>query len=272
MKTLAGKVALVTGASRGIGRACALALAESGADVAVNFRAHEEAARETCSLVESQGRRALPVRTDVSKPAEVDRMVDLIARELGTVEILVNNAGIVRRYPWDRIPEEAWDEIFAVNLKSANLVTQAVLPGMRTRRWGRIVTGFPLRYGDCDGTLVVVGWPGNWRCSGSARSNAGTASGRNDRFPKPLTASVQGCGARAPHPCKRCRKKPPLIPVNVYSLTSSMGNLPPGNMKGNTLAPDRQVLNHIHPHAVDSSCMDTATTGTNGVATAESGQ
>ena len=139
MKTLAGKVALVTGASRGIGRACALALAESGADVAVNFRAREEAARETCALVESRGRRALPVRADVSQTLEVDRMVDLIAQELGTVEILVNNAGIVRRYPWDRIPEEGWDEILSVNLKSAYLVTQAVLPGMRARRWGRIV-------------------------------------------------------------------------------------------------------------------------------------
>ena len=66
-------------------------------------------------------------------------MVKLIAQELGTVEILVNNAGIVRRYPWDRIPEEGWDEILSVNLKSAYLVTQAVLPGMRARRWGRIV-------------------------------------------------------------------------------------------------------------------------------------
>src|SRR5512135_702726 len=103
MKTLAGKVALVTGASRGIGRACALALAEAGVDVAVNFRAREGAARETCGLVESRGRRALPVQADVSQTAEVDRMIDRTVQELGTIEILVNNAGIVRRYPWDRI-------------------------------------------------------------------------------------------------------------------------------------------------------------------------
>lgn len=139
MKTLEGKTALVTGASRGIGRGCAVALAEAGADVAVNFRVREEEARETCSLVGKLGRRAIPVRADVSRAAEVDAMVRRIEKELGSVEILVNNAGIVRRYPWDAIPEEGWDEIMAVNLKSAYLVTQAVIPGMRARRWGRII-------------------------------------------------------------------------------------------------------------------------------------
>lgn len=139
MKTLAGKIALITGASRGIGRGCALALAESGADVAVNFRVQEEAAKETCSLVEKLGRRALPVQADVSRASEVERMVRRVEKDLGAIEILVNNAGIARRFPWDQIPEEGWDEIMAVNLKSAYLVTQAVLPGMRTRRWGRII-------------------------------------------------------------------------------------------------------------------------------------
>ena len=139
MKTLAGKIALITGASRGIGRGCAVALAEAGADIAVNFRAREEAAKETCSLVERLGRRAIPVQADVSRASEVDRMIRRVEQDLGTIEILVNNAGIARRYPWDRIPEEGWDEIMAVNLKSAYLVTQAVLPGMRARRWGRII-------------------------------------------------------------------------------------------------------------------------------------
>ncbi len=66
-------------------------------------------------------------------------MVNSVEREMGTVEILVNNAGIARRYPWDRVPEEGWDEIMNINLKSAFLVTQAVLPGMRARKWGRII-------------------------------------------------------------------------------------------------------------------------------------
>jgi 3-oxoacyl-[acyl-carrier protein] reductase len=139
MKMLTGKVALITGASRGIGRGCATALAEAGADIAVNFRVREEAARETCALVEGLGRRAFPVQADVSRASEVDCMIQRTGQELGTIDILVNNAGIVRRYPWNQIPEEGWDEIMAVNLKSAYLVTQAVLPGMLSRRWGRII-------------------------------------------------------------------------------------------------------------------------------------
>lgn len=139
MEPIEGKIALVTGSSRGIGRACALALAEAGADVAVNFRQRQEAGEETCSLIERIGRRALPFKADVSRFSEVDEMIKRIAQELGTPQILVNNAGIAPRYPWDQIPEEGWDTIMAVNLKSAYLVTQAVLPGMRALRWGRII-------------------------------------------------------------------------------------------------------------------------------------
>jgi 3-oxoacyl-[acyl-carrier protein] reductase len=139
MSTLTGKIALITGGSRGIGRACALGLAQNGADVAVNYRERQDAAREVCSLLERLGRRAFPIQADVSRSSEVSRMVQAVEREMGTIEILVNNAGIGRRYPWDQVPEEGWDEIMNVNLKSAFLVTQAVLPGMRARKWGRII-------------------------------------------------------------------------------------------------------------------------------------
>lgn len=139
MNALAGKIALVTGGSRGIGRACALALAQAGADVAVNYRERGDAAREVCSLLERLGRRAFPIQADVSRSPEVSRMVKALEREMGTIEILVNNAGIARKYPWDQVPEEGWDEIMNINLKSAFLVTQAVLPGMRARKWGRII-------------------------------------------------------------------------------------------------------------------------------------
>jgi 3-oxoacyl-[acyl-carrier protein] reductase len=139
MGTLTGKIALITGGSRGIGRACALGLAQNGADVAVNYRERQDAAREVCSLLERLGRRAFPIQADVSRSSEVSRMVQAVEREMGTIEILVNNAGIGRRYPWDKVPEEGWDEIMNVNLKSAFLVTQAVLPGMRARKWGRII-------------------------------------------------------------------------------------------------------------------------------------
>lgn len=139
MNILAGKIVLVTGGSRGIGRACALALAQAGADVAVNYRERQDAAREVCSLLERLGGRAFPIQADVSQSSEVSRMVKAVEREMGTIEILVNNAGIARRYPWDQVPEEGWDEIMKINLKSAFLVTQAILPGMRARKWGRII-------------------------------------------------------------------------------------------------------------------------------------
>jgi 3-oxoacyl-[acyl-carrier protein] reductase len=139
MNALAGKIALVTGGSRGIGRACALALAQAGADVAVNYLERGDAAREVCSLLERLGRRAFPIQADVSRSSEVSRMVKAVEQEMGTIEILVNNAGIARKYPWDQVPEEGWDEIMNINLKSAFLVTQAVLPGMRARKWGRII-------------------------------------------------------------------------------------------------------------------------------------
>ena len=135
----AGKVALVTGASRGIGRAIAVALAREGADVAVNCLTREEEAKKTCSLVEGQGRRALPVRADVSKSPEVAQMVKTVQKELGKILILVNNAGIAHRENLENIREEDWDRVIAVNLKSAFLVTQAVVPGMRESRWGRII-------------------------------------------------------------------------------------------------------------------------------------
>ncbi len=139
MEPLEGKVALITGAARGIGKGCALALASAGADIAVNFRIREDAARETCSSIRALGRRAIAVQADVSRLSQIGPMTETIERDLGPIEILVNNAGIAPHYPWDRIPEEGWDEIMAVNLKSAYLVTQAVLPGMRARKWGRII-------------------------------------------------------------------------------------------------------------------------------------
>jgi 3-oxoacyl-[acyl-carrier protein] reductase len=136
---LAGKVALVTGGSRGIGRAIAVALAEAGADVAVNYRTRKRDADQVRALVEEAGQRCVTVRADVSAAAEVARMVESVEGALGPVAILVNNAGIVRPQPVHEISEADWDQILDVNLKSVFLVTQAVLPGMRAAGWGRIV-------------------------------------------------------------------------------------------------------------------------------------
>ncbi len=139
MESLEGKIALVTGASRGIGRAGAIALAKAGVDVAVNFHTREADAKGVCSNIEGLGRRAIAVKADVSKSAEVESMVGTVERELGTIDILVNNAGIVRRRPFDQLSEKDWDDVLAVNLKSVFLVTRLVLSHMRARRWGRII-------------------------------------------------------------------------------------------------------------------------------------
>jgi 3-oxoacyl-[acyl-carrier protein] reductase len=136
---LSGRIALVTGASRGIGRAIAIALGEAGADVAVNYRGRQADAKATCAAIQRHGGRSLAVQADVSRSEAVDRMVTTIELELGPVDILVNNAGIVSTKPLVDITEADWDEMIAVNLKSSFLVTQQVLPGMRSRGWGRIM-------------------------------------------------------------------------------------------------------------------------------------
>jgi 3-oxoacyl-[acyl-carrier protein] reductase len=136
---LSTRVALVTGASRGIGRGIALALAAAGADVAVNCRAREREAAEVASEVKRRGRRSVVVPADVAVAGDVARMVRAVEDGLGAVTILVNNAGIARPLAVDRITEADWEETIDVNLKSAFLVTQAVLPGMRAQGWGRIV-------------------------------------------------------------------------------------------------------------------------------------
>jgi len=136
---LSGRIALVTGAARGIGKAIALALAEAGADVAVNYRARDADALAVADAVRNLGRRTMTVRADVSDSSAVKSMVDAIADELGGVDVLVNNAGVAMRRGLDDLTEADFDRTIAVNLKSAFVCTQAVLPGMRARRWGRIV-------------------------------------------------------------------------------------------------------------------------------------
>jgi 3-oxoacyl-[acyl-carrier protein] reductase len=139
METLTGKLALVTGGSRGIGAAVALALAGAGADVVVNFRARSEDAEMICAEIRKLGRRTLAIQADVSRSDQVKKMIGQIASQLGAVNILVNNAGMARQIKLEGITESDWDEHIAVNLKSAFLVTQAVLPQMLAQHWGRII-------------------------------------------------------------------------------------------------------------------------------------
>ncbi len=136
---LKGKIGLVTGASRGIGKAIATALARAGADVAVNFRTDEREARAVSEQVKRLGSRSIIVQAEVSSRTEVARMVAFVEKELGPISILVNNAGIATARTVETISEEDWDQTLSINLKSVFLVTQAVLPRMRERHWGRIV-------------------------------------------------------------------------------------------------------------------------------------
>jgi 3-oxoacyl-[acyl-carrier protein] reductase len=136
---LRNRCALVTGASRGIGRAIALALAEAGASVAVNYRGRLPEAYAVTETIRQRGGKAVPVQADVSDGRAVAKMLATVERELGPIDILVNNAGAALRRGLDDLTEADFDRTLAVNLKSAFLCTQAVLPHMRTRRWGRIV-------------------------------------------------------------------------------------------------------------------------------------
>ena len=137
---LAGRIALVTGASRGIGKAIALDLARRGADVAVNFSQSHTAAAAVVAEIEALGRRSLAAHADVSDPDAVKAMTDRVGAELGKPDILVNNAGITRDTLAMRMKDEDWAAVLATDLTGAFLVTRACMRGMVRKRWGRIIT------------------------------------------------------------------------------------------------------------------------------------
>jgi 3-oxoacyl-[acyl-carrier protein] reductase len=139
MASLNNRVALVTGGSRGIGRAIAVSLAEAGASIAVNYRDKAAEARNVAETIRGAGGRAMAIGADVSQAAAVAAMMAAIERDLGSVDVLINNAGIGLVRTVDDLTEDDFDRTIAVNLKSVFLCTQAVVPGMRARKWGRIV-------------------------------------------------------------------------------------------------------------------------------------
>ena len=139
MGKLDGQVAIVTGSSRGIGRAVALALAREGAHVALNG-AHDWASlKEVEGEVVSLGRETLAVLVDVAERSEVDRMVQMVIKKWGRIDVLVNNAGILRPAPLEKLSERQWDETLAVHLKGTFNCTQAVLDIMQRQRKGKII-------------------------------------------------------------------------------------------------------------------------------------
>ena len=133
------KAALVTGASRGIGRAIALRLAAEGANVVVNYNANANAADEVAQAIRQSGAEAHVVQADVAQASEVDRLVQAALEKLGRIDVVVNNAGITRDALIMRMSGDDWDAVLDTNLKSAFLVTKAVLRPMLRQRSGRIV-------------------------------------------------------------------------------------------------------------------------------------
>lgn len=136
---LSGRIALVTGGSRGIGAAIAIALAEAGVAVAVNYRERTAEADVVVARIKDIGGRAVAVAADVSEAPAVAKMVDHVLSALGPIDILVNNAGMAIVRGIEDLTEADFDQTIAVNLKSAFLCTQAVVPAMRARQWGRVV-------------------------------------------------------------------------------------------------------------------------------------
>ena len=157
-----GKTALITGGSRGIGRAIALRLAKEGVRIAVNYKTNEEAAQWVVNAVEEMGGEAIAVGADVSQSAEVEDMVKRVLDSWGSVDILVNNAGIIHDSLLMRMTEEVWDDVVNTNLKGTFNCTKAVLRFMVRQRWGRIIN-----------VVSVVGLEGNPGQSNYAASKAG---------------------------------------------------------------------------------------------------
>ena len=136
---LEGRVALVTGASRGIGRATALRLAEMGATVAVNYNASAGPAEEVVSQIASAGGNAVAFAADVADPKAVEGLIAAVIAKFGKLDILVNNAGIVRDNIMMRMSLDEWDAVFNTNLRSMFVACQTALRGMMRNRWGRII-------------------------------------------------------------------------------------------------------------------------------------
>src|SRR5947209_2703334 len=162
MGRLTGKVAFVTGGSRGIGRAISLRLAGEGADIAVNYRSNESAAKDTVRDLQDLGVHAVAVPGDVGQASDVQQMMASATQSLGAPAILVNNAGISADMLTMRLTEEDWDRVLDTDLKGAFLTTKAVLRPMIRQRWGRIIN-----------IASVVGFVGNAGQASYAAAKAG---------------------------------------------------------------------------------------------------
>ncbi len=139
MIRLEGKVALITGASRGIGYATAKLMSDAGATVVLNYNRTKAPAEELVDQIRNSGRKALAVKANVADRGEVEAMVETVVREFGRIDILVNNAGIWTYGEIDTMPDEVWNETMDINLRGVFYCTRAVVPHMKRRGGGRII-------------------------------------------------------------------------------------------------------------------------------------
>ena len=175
---LSGRTALVTGASRGIGRAIALALATEGADVAINYLYSESPAKQLAKDIQDMGRTAILAQADISQPEEASRMADTVRQSLGVVDILVNNAGITSDKSFKKMDYAAWQTVISTNLNGVFNCSKVFLDAMVEKGWGRVVN-----------ITSVIGQIGNFGQVNYAASKAGVAA-----FTKSLAKEVASKG------------------------------------------------------------------------------
>jgi NAD(P)-dependent dehydrogenase (short-subunit alcohol dehydrogenase family) len=149
---LTNRRALVTGASKGLGKVFATALAQAGADVALVARTHADCQAAAAEIATATGRRTTAIAADVTKSVDVDRMIAEAERAIGPIDILINNAGVNIRGPAHELSEADWDTVLDVNLKAPFLVARRLAPAMAARKWGRIV--------NLGSILSTIGIPG----------------------------------------------------------------------------------------------------------------
>jgi 3-oxoacyl-[acyl-carrier protein] reductase len=175
---LTGRTALVTGGSRGIGRAIALALAEEGADVAVNYVSNESAARDVVESIRKTGRRGILAQADVSDFPDTFRMAHDVLQQFGHLDILVNNAGVTSDKTFTRMDHAAWRKVLSINLDGVFNCTKVFIDQMSARNYGRVVN-----------ITSVIGQIGNFGQANYAASKAGVAA-----FTKSLAKELAGKG------------------------------------------------------------------------------
>ena len=192
------KVALVTGGSRGIGRAVAIRLAQGGARIALNYRENHDAAEEVLGELKGGGGHAMAVAGDVALADDVERVVGAVSQAFGRIDILVNNAGITRDNLLVRMSEDDWDAVLDTNLKGTYLVTKAVVRGMIRQRGGRIIT-----------ITSVAGLIGN-----AGQANYSAAKAGLIGFTRALAREVASRGVTAN------AVAPGIIETDIWSTTS----------------------------------------------------